>query len=73
MRSLVVSRQVDGLPPQAAAEPVQAANVVPRVWPELPLQVQIQLAQQMAQLLQRLRPPAESPREMHDAECGIGG
>ena len=43
MSSLVVSRcQVDGLPPQAAADPAKPAEVVPRVWPELAPQVQKQ-------------------------------
>ena len=70
----MVSRcQVDGLPRQAAADPVKPGEVVPRVWPELPPQVQKQLAQQMAQLLQRLRSPADPPRETRDAERSIAG
>ncbi len=74
MSSLVVSRcQVDGLPPQAAADPAKPAEVVPRVWPELAPQVQKQLAQQVAQLLQRLRSPVDPTRETRDAGRSIRG
>jgi hypothetical protein len=70
---LVVSRcQVDGLPPQAVADPGKPAEMVPRLWPQLPLVVQKQFAQQMAQLLQRLRSAGGSSEETYDAERSIG-
>ena len=73
MRSLVVNRcQVDGPPPQAVADPAKPAELVPRLWPQLPLVVQNQLAQQLAQLLQRLRSAGGSSQETYDAERTIG-
>jgi len=72
MRSLVVNRcQVDGLPPQTVADPGHPAEVIPRLWPDLPLAAQNQLAQQLTQLLQRLRSASRPPTETHDAERNI--
>ena len=64
--------QVDGPPPQAVADPAKPAELVPRLWPQLPLVVQKQLAQQLAQLLQRLRLAGGSSQETYDAERTIG-
>jgi hypothetical protein len=73
MKSLVVNRcQVDGLPPQAGADPGKPAELVPRLWPQLPLVVRKQLAQQLAQLHQRLRSAGESSEETYDAERSNG-
>jgi hypothetical protein len=73
MRALVVKRcQVDGLPPQTVADRGSPAEVTPRLWPQLPLVVQNQLAQQLAQLLQRLRSAGGPPKETYDAERSIG-
>jgi hypothetical protein len=71
----LVSRcQVDGLPPQAEAEPeTPPAEAVPRLWPKLPVVVQKQLAQQIAQLLQRRRSADRSFKETSDAERSIRG
>ncbi len=49
--------------------PVQAS--VPRLWPTLPVPVQVQLAKQMAQLLCRMTSPHPVPiREGSHAERG---
>src|SRR5208282_3056151 len=43
----------------------QTAEEVPRVWPELSLQSQRQLAQQIGRLLLRLSPPRAVQRSLH--------
>lgn len=73
MRISVVSRcQIDGLHAQPTADPIPATEEVPRLWPALPVAVQRQLAQQMAQLLRRLRASAGQAEETHDAERSVG-
>jgi len=73
MRTSVVNCcQVDGLTPQTVADPGSPAEVTPRLWPHLPLAVQNQLAQQLAQLLQRLRSAGTPPKEAYDAERSVG-
>jgi len=58
MKSVVVQRsQVEDLPPQHAAEPISSPQPVPRLWSNLSAEMQRQLAQQMAQLIRRLRSP----------------
>jgi hypothetical protein len=74
MTTLVVKHcQVDSLPPQTVADPGSPAEVTPRLWAHLPPAVQNQLAQQLAQLLRRLRSASGPPKEMYDAERSIGG
>jgi hypothetical protein len=68
MKTVVGKRcQVDGLHPQHAAEPISSPELVPRLWSNLPAAIQQQLAQQMAQLVQRLRSPP-NPTEGRDVE-----
>ncbi len=73
MKTLVVVNrcQASGLPSQTVAEPGRRAEVVPRLWPQLPLVAQNQLAQQLAQLLQRLRSAGGPPKKTYDAERSI--
>ena len=69
MRTVVVKRcQVDGLHPQHAAEPILPRELVPRLWSQLPAAIQQQLAQQMAQLVQRLRLSADLCEEGRDVK-----
>ena len=60
--------QVDGLHPQHAAEPILSPEPVPRLWSQLPAAMQQQLAQQMAQLIQRLRLSADLCEREGDVE-----
>lgn len=69
MRILAVKRcQADGLHPQHAAEPILSPEPVPRLWSQLPAAMQQQLAQQMAQLIQRLRLSADLCEREGDVE-----
>jgi hypothetical protein len=68
MRILAVKRcQADGLHPQHAAEPILSPEP-PRLWSQLPAAMQQQLAQQMAQLIQRLRLSADLCEREGDVE-----
>jgi len=72
MKTLVVNRcQASGLLPPTLADPGGPAEVMPRLWPQLPLVARNQLAQQLAQLLQRMRSAGGPPTEAYDAERGI--
>jgi hypothetical protein len=72
MRASVVRRcQVDSLPSQTVADPEKPAEVTPRLWPQLPFVLLNQLAQQLAQLLQRLRSESRPFKETNDAQRGI--
>jgi hypothetical protein len=44
---------------------------MPRLWLQLPVEIQRQLAQQIAQLLQRVRLTPSQAMETHRAEHGI--
>ena len=69
MKTVVVKRcQVDGLHPQHAAELILPPELAPRLWYQLPATVQQQLAQQMAQLVQRLRSSATLREEGRDVK-----
>lgn len=65
--------QVDGLHPQHAAEPTLSPELVPRLWSDLPAAIQQQLAQQMAELVQRLRLSANLSEEGRDVKHLTGG
>lgn len=53
--------------PRRVASPAPTPTKPPRLWPKLPAETQVQLAQLLAQLLRRLQPTSspvieESPR-----------
>lgn len=74
MKTVVVKRcQVDGLHPQHATEQIQPPELVPRLWCQLPVTTQQQLAQQVAQLVQRLRLSAGPCEEGPDVKHLTGG
>jgi hypothetical protein len=70
---MVVQRcQVDCRRTQHAAERISASDPMPRLWNNLPVATKQQLAQQMAHLIQRLR-PTPNRAEGHDVEQLTGG
>ena len=49
------------------------STAVPRLWPDLPIPAQIQVARQLAQMLRRMKPPRSPPtKEGNDADHNNG-
>ena len=70
---MVVERcQVDGRHTEHAAEAIPASEPMPRLWTNLPAATKQQLAQQMAQMIQRLR-STPNLAEGRDVEQLTGG
>jgi hypothetical protein len=49
------------------------STAAPRLWPDLPILAQIQVARQLAQMLRRMTPPRSPPtKEGNDADHNDG-
>jgi hypothetical protein len=58
-------------PGQSTAGYSRTSTGLPRLWLQLPVEAQRQLAQQIAQLIQRVRLTPSQAMETHRAEHGI--